>query len=131
MISGGRLPGVVRSTTQNKIGTGAPRTVESIFKLEHYLVKFYDEMGDGHLDVLLKVGNEFFASPHGEEWCSQLGPALTWLKNEVGRRVAAKENEPAAASVVPEKDAVTISPGSVQDRLVKETKQYVESQAER
>jgi hypothetical protein len=130
MISGGRTQGVVTTTSRGNQGTGVPKTVESIFKLEQFLVKFYDEMGDGHLDILVKIGDEYFASPYGEEWCTKLGPAMIWIKAEVARRVASKEKGTDTSSI-PEKDAVTISPSTVHDRLVKETQGYVSSQASR
>ena len=125
MISGARVPGVVATTSKGQQGVGTPKTVESIFELKQYLVKFYDDAGDGHLDVLVKVGNEYYASPYGEEWCSKLGPAIAWLKSEVARRVAQKDKS-TDPETIPNTDSVSItSIGGVHDRLVAETQAYV------
>lgn len=119
---GGRLPGVVTHTgpATGERRSGTPRTVGSIVKLDHFLVTFYDEMGDEHVDVLLRVGNKLVASPFGEEWCRKLGPVMSWLEQEVTRRVDAKEKG-VTPEAVPVKDAVNVT-GS---RIAEETKRLV------
>lgn len=120
---GSRLPGVVKSTaaSQGEKRTGTPRTVGSIVKMEHYLVTFYDELGDEHVDVLIRLGDQFFASPFGEEWCARLRPSTTWLGNEVNRRVQAKEKGVSPESI-PAQDSVNVT-GS---RIIEGTKKILE-----
>jgi hypothetical protein len=120
---GNRLPGVVASTsrTPGEVRRGVPNSVGSIFKLDHFLVTFYDEAGDEHVDVFLRIGDKLVASPFGEEWCATLSPVRSALQTEVIRRVDAREKGIAPAAV-PAQDAVNVT-GS---RIAEETKKVLE-----
>jgi len=129
MISGGRA-GVVNSTSKGPIEHGAARTVERIHKLEQYLVKFFDEDGVAHIDVMVRVGDEYYANPQGEEWCSRLGPAQSWLSQQVHSRILAKEKglDP---STIPDRDPVNVTGSGMAKRIVDATKSTVKAGEER
>lgn len=120
-ITSGGLPGVVRSTDHAVKETGHPQTVVSIVRMEHFLVKFFDTEGDAHVDVLLRVGDDFYASPFGEEWCAKLGPAMSWLSKDIRSRIMAKERG-VLPSDIPSKDSVNVT-GS---KITNMTKKIVE-----
>lgn len=87
-----RLPGVVNSTASARSQEiGPAKTVESIMELKQYLVKYYDANGEAHVDVFHRIGDQYYANPRGEEWCSNLGQVVPWLKDTVHSRISAKE----------------------------------------
>jgi len=114
--------GVVSSTASQR-KQGPPKTVASIVKAEQFVVTFYDDMGDEHIDSLVRIGDRYYASPHGETWCAQLRPCVSWLENMVAARVSAKEEK--REVVLPEKDGVS----AVGTRLAEETRKIVERSA--
>lgn len=120
-----RLPGVVKNTSLNPGDrrTGTPNTVSTINRLDHYLVTFFDELGDEHTDVLLRVGDQYYVSPFGEEWCSKLGPSRKALAAQVHRRIEAKEHG-VSAEAIPVQDTVNVT-GS---RIIEGTKKMLEQQ---
>jgi len=122
-----KLPGVVVSTASQYEGEyGTPKTVESIVKLEQYLIVFYDELGHKHVDVVIRVGDNFMGSPFGEEWAGKLRPLLPWIDREVSRRVLSKEKG-IPPEAVPAQDAVNVT-GS---RIVAGTQKIVEEAKKR
>lgn len=103
-----RLPGVVSSTASAMTqDIGPAKTVESISELKQYVVKYYDANGESHVDVLHRVGDQYFANPRGEEWCSLLGPVVPWLRDTVHKRISAKETPETVASL-PSTDSVDV-----------------------
>lgn len=102
-----RAGGVVASTASGTGETGPEKSVESIVLLEHYLVKFFDGAGAAHVDVLLRVGDNYYASPFGEEWCAKLGPVQKWLRDTVHKRIQSKRQN-ADASYIPATDSVNV-----------------------
>ncbi len=114
--------GVVSSTTKPR-RQGTPKTVASIMKAEQFIVTFYDDMGDEHVDSFVRIGDRYYVSPHGEEWCSQLRPCVSWLEKHVAERISAKEEK--REVVLPEKDGV----GTMGSRLAEETRKIVERSA--
>ena len=121
MFASSRTQGVVTSTSMGPKEFGPGKTVESIIRLEQYLVKFYDESGTAHVDVLVRVGDAYYANPFGEEWCARLGVVQKWLGDVVHKRIEAK-NKGVDASAIPTSDAVNIT-GS---RISAATKEVVE-----
>jgi hypothetical protein len=115
MIPGGR-GGVVASTSKGPVSYGNPRSVEHIHKLEQFVVKFFDEDGVAHTDVLVKIGEQYYANPSGEAWCAQLGPAQSWLTKQVHARILARESglDP---STIPQMDTVNITGSGMAARI--------------
>jgi hypothetical protein len=115
-----RAQGVVASTTKPQ-EYGPAKTVDSIILMDQYLVKFYDDAGIAHVDVLVKIGDSFYASPVGEEWCEKLGLVQRWLGDAVQKRVQGKKRDVDTAAV-PMTDTVNV----IGSKLVAATKEVVE-----
>lgn len=110
-------PGVVATTTSN-YKTGPSKTVSAIFEMKQYIVTFYDEQGNEHTDVLIRIGDKMYASRNGEAWCAGLAPAVSWLSDIVRSRIASKVGE----TFVPEASKVNVT-GS---QIAEETKKILE-----
>ena len=115
------LPGVVNSTSTGPREVGTPKTVAGICKIEHFLVKYFDDQGDGHVNVFMRIGDKLQGHPAGEEWTNEVRPVLPWLEQTIMGRIVAKEKG-VAPEAIPEKDTVNVT-GS---KIAAATKKKVE-----
>jgi hypothetical protein len=102
-----RPTGVMSSTSLLNRRTGTPRTISAIVEMKQYMVTFFDDAGDEHTDVLIRLGDTLYASPQGEAWCNKLGPAVGWISKEVIHRIDLKEKRSTPAAI-PQQDAVNV-----------------------
>ena len=88
---------------------GPPLTVDHAFVVEQVAVQWYDENGNAHPDVWLRINGQYYIPPNSEEWASQLKP----VKEALARQVETMIFNQVDKNVAPTKDAVDIVASNV------------------
>ena len=94
---GGRHVGVRVPEEQQSPGTGRPRSVESLARAETWAVRWVDDAGAVHVELMHRIGDFWHKAPNGENYASTLRPmpATSWLgklcEEERARQLAAAE----------------------------------------
>jgi hypothetical protein len=102
-------------------GQGAPKSVVHVVPAEMVAVQYADENGDLHNTMLVKVGNQVYHAPNGEQWARQLRPAATWLADHVNKEIDSH------AAPIPD-DAVDVFPKDEVNVAVQETTEEIDAQ---
>jgi len=105
-----RMRGVGQAPTPAD-GRGSPRTVANVVPMEQYAVQYFDENGTPRVNVLVKVGDQFYFPPNGIDWAASLKPAAEWVK----KGVLAKIGNGQSVDPLPKSDAVDVMAGEEDD----------------
>ena len=100
-----RPNGVVLPQSQLSPGTGVPQTLTGFAEAKSYGVEYVDEAGNKHVTVLMRIGDQWYLPPNGENYASTLRQLNkdTWLAKLLTDRF----NNSITASL-PKEDAVDI-----------------------
>lgn len=102
--------GVLVPDPENNINA-PPKTVTNIARIQFFAMEFGDDEGRKHTTAIVKVGDQYFRDPNGEDWAKRLIPIpkTSWMGVQVDKMIAdrmaalANKDEP-----LPTKDDVDI-----------------------
>ena len=79
----------------------------NVVPLEQFAVQYFDENGTPRVNILIKVGEQYYFPPNGIDWAASLKPAADWVR----KGVLAKIGHGGQSEPLPKTDGVDVVPG--------------------
>ena len=98
-----RQQGVTIPDSQiNPRSVGSEQTVINAVEVKFVAVEYYDDRGARRQEVLLQLGEDYYAPPDSAAWTKALKPVSKWLSTGI------RSKSSVAADQVPSKDEVPV-----------------------